>query len=416
VPVVEGENTVQVVARDASGNARTNQFKFVVGPVESSFTYDAKGNLLTDGSRVFTWDSMSRLKSVTAGGHTYSWTYDGDGRRRTEAKDGALQKQWLWAGLAIIQERNATSAVVKNYYPAGEFVPTQGGQPAQKIFYTRDHLGSIRELVDASGTIRARYDYDPYGKLTKISGDLVNEFAYTGHYYHAPSGLHLAPYRAYDSNLGRWLSRDPLGEMADGPNLYSYVLNNPISLWDPYGLLSFDDVSDFAAGWGDAVSFGLTAKIRESLPGVYGDGGGVDKCSTGYGLGEFGGLANGLAMGGAHLGRNALSQMGKGGLGRGLGRLAHDNRTWDSVRRTWSQANGGLRNNGASLHHTFIPQRWGFVPQGIRNAGFNYMPISSGLNSWMNGSTMTRQMAEWGLKGAAGMLELSPFGAGRACP
>ncbi len=28
-------------------------------------------------------------------------------------------------------------------------------------FFTRDHLGSIRELTDKAGTIRARYDYDP---------------------------------------------------------------------------------------------------------------------------------------------------------------------------------------------------------------------------------------------------------------
>ena len=59
--------------------------------------------------------------------------------------------------------------------------------------------------------MRARYDYDPYGKVTKTSGDLEAEFAYTGHRRHAPTGLHLALYRAYDAELGRWLSRDPVG-------------------------------------------------------------------------------------------------------------------------------------------------------------------------------------------------------------
>jgi RHS repeat-associated protein len=267
IPVSEGENTVQVEARDASGNARTSQFKFVVGPVESSYTYDANGNLLTDGFRVFTWDSMSRVTSVAAGGDTYSWTYDGNSRRRTESKNGVLQKQWLLAGLRIIQERNATGAVVKNYYPEGEFVPTQGGQPAQKIFYTRDHLGSIRELVGENGAILARYDYDPYGKITKRTDDPDPTFAYTGHYYHSASGLLLAPYRAYDSKLGRWLSRDPYGNLEDarlvggelvrlfagnirngfhsladaellpeGPNLYVYARNAPMDHVDWLGL------------------------------------------------------------------------------------------------------------------------------------------------------------------------------------
>ena len=39
----------------------------------------------------------------------------------------------------------------------------------------------------------------------------------------------------YDPTIGRWLSRDPIGEDR-GWNLYGYVSNNPISLWDPFGL------------------------------------------------------------------------------------------------------------------------------------------------------------------------------------
>ena len=39
----------------------------------------------------------------------------------------------------------------------------------------------------------------------------------------------------YDPSIGRWLSRDPIGE-EDGPNLYGYVLNDPINWFDPFGL------------------------------------------------------------------------------------------------------------------------------------------------------------------------------------
>ena len=102
---------------------------------------------------------------------------------------------------------------------------------------TRDHLGSIREVTDNSGVVRARYDYDPYGRRTLVSGTDLADFGFTGHYYHQASGLHLALYRAYDANLGRWLSREPLGEIqGDGPNLYVYALSNPINWLDPNGL------------------------------------------------------------------------------------------------------------------------------------------------------------------------------------
>ncbi len=48
------------------------------------------------------------------------------------------------------------------------------------------------------------------------------------------SKLYQVRYRYLQPTLGRWLSRDPVGELA-GPNLYPYVLNNPIRHSDPTG-------------------------------------------------------------------------------------------------------------------------------------------------------------------------------------
>jgi RHS repeat-associated protein len=81
------------------------------------------------------------------------------------------------------------------------------------LFYTRDHLGSIRELTDGTQAIRGRYDYDPFGRMTKVQGDRDGAFGFTGDFWHAQSGLNLTLFRAYDPNLGRWVSRDPIGEM-----------------------------------------------------------------------------------------------------------------------------------------------------------------------------------------------------------
>src|SRR5207302_3997485 len=119
--------------------------------------------------------------------------------------------------------------VTRRFYSQGEQIG------AASYFYTRDHLGSIRELTDGSGVVQARYDYDPYGRRTKISGTLDAAFGFTGHYYHAPSNLSLALYRGYDSDLGRWLSRDPIGERG-GVNLYSYVNNTVMNATDGDGL------------------------------------------------------------------------------------------------------------------------------------------------------------------------------------
>jgi RHS repeat-associated protein len=93
-------------------------------------------------------------------------------------------------------------------------------------------------MIDPSGVIRARYDYDPYGKQTKLSGDLEADFGFTGfyHYHVSPPDLYFALYRVYAPDTGRWLNRDPIGE-AGGLNLYGYVRNNPVNGRDAFGLI-----------------------------------------------------------------------------------------------------------------------------------------------------------------------------------
>jgi RHS repeat-associated protein len=59
----------------------------------------------------------------------------------------------------------------------------------------------------------------------------LTDFVYAGMFYNADSGLYLTQYRAYDAVAGRWLSRDPIGEISDPvSNLYRYVRGNPVRL------------------------------------------------------------------------------------------------------------------------------------------------------------------------------------------
>lgn len=83
--------------------------------------------------------------------------------------------------------------------------------------------GSINYLDFAA--IRAQYHKSAF-----------TDRLYTGHFWHVPSGLYLALYRAYDPELGRWISEDPIEEDG-GINLYRYVGNNAIGRIDPSGLI-----------------------------------------------------------------------------------------------------------------------------------------------------------------------------------
>jgi len=57
------------------------------------------------------------------------------------------------------------------------------------------------------------------------------------------SGVHYYGYRFYSPQMGRWLSRDPVGEEA-GMGLSVAVLNDPINRVDIYGLISFGGALD----------------------------------------------------------------------------------------------------------------------------------------------------------------------------
>ena len=171
-----------------------------------------------------------------AGGtRTSEFSYDGlDRRVRVIEKQNGVEQSnqvYIWDGTEIVQRRDSTGvAVARNYFDQGFEEDTSD------YFYTKDHLGSIREVVASDGTtVEAVYDYSPWGEVTKTGGTGVeSDFLYTGHYHHSPSDLHLTLYRAYDSELGMWLSRDPIAENG-GINLYAYVLNDPINWWDADG-------------------------------------------------------------------------------------------------------------------------------------------------------------------------------------
>ena len=226
---------------------------------ESSWTYDAAANRTTetiDGrTRLFTynalnemtrsntslptakyeWDAENRLTAIIQGASRTEFLYDGSGRRvRVVEKTGTTtdsDQTYLWCGLELCEKRDHTGRYLQqSYFEQGLYDANGAGA----YLYAKDHLGSVRELVAPSGVVAERISYDAWGAPTFSNPTPTSAFAFTGHFWHERSGLHLAPYRAYSALQGRWISRDPIGE-AGGVNLYGYVLNNPAGLIDPTG-------------------------------------------------------------------------------------------------------------------------------------------------------------------------------------
>jgi RHS repeat-associated protein len=225
---------------DPSGNRLTEQ----IGASTHVATYNGLNEIRTTtapgASRTNEWDALDRFVAVNGGNQRTEFTYDGLNRRvaiRQLVNDAEVShRRFVWCDDEICEERDGAGTVTKRFFPQG--MKVESGPNAGTYYYTRDHLGSIRELTDANGNVRARYAYDPFGRRTKLTGDLDADFGFAGMFWSAEANLSLTLMRAYDPALGRWLSRDPLPntEMSQGPNLYAYVANDPVNYIDPYGL------------------------------------------------------------------------------------------------------------------------------------------------------------------------------------
>ena len=102
--------------------------------------------------------------------------------------------------------------------------------------------------------------------------------------------------RDYDPVIGRWTTRDPLGFAGGDTNLYGYVFNDPVNGIDPLGSFAWPALPqgfvNASAGFGDALSFGLTGLARHAL-GI----GSVEECSGLYKGGQAAGIIAGFIDG-----------------------------------------------------------------------------------------------------------------------
>jgi RHS repeat-associated protein len=287
LPVVPGTNVFTVEARDGSGNTATAQYQVDVTNAPKSFTYDANGNLTSDGTRTFEWDARNQLVAVTVGTHRSEFAFDGLGRRSRlqDIADGtpSPELRYVWCGFQLCEERAGDGSTRLRRLGSGE----EANGDAR--FWITDHLGSIRAKT-AGGTVTVRYEGDPWGRLT-----IVPDSSSFAGFEQQIAGMLIAPLRSYDLETARWISEDPSG-LASGSNLYRYVENVPVSRVDPLGLQSVGVEGGLSANagfmmGGGGASCGVGAVIASSSSRcVYW------QCCVRLGLGAFAGVGLNLSV------------------------------------------------------------------------------------------------------------------------
>jgi RHS repeat-associated protein len=106
-------------------------------------------------------------------------------------------------------------------------------------YYIKDHLGSVRVVVDATGEVKETRDYYPFGLRMPGRSTTTGTPApedYTGHELDPQTQLHYAGARYYMSALGRWTTTDPKADKNYADSPYTYVVNDPINYVDLAGM------------------------------------------------------------------------------------------------------------------------------------------------------------------------------------
>ena len=268
-----GQNTYTAIAQDNVPQLSTNSVTVnVLG--DRSYTYDANGNLTSDGLRNFAYDDENQLVAVwVANSWSNSFAYDGLMRKRIEQDFAWSGSQWtetnevhyVYDVNLVLQERDKNNEPLTTYTRGVDLSGTLqgaggiGGLLARSdnqknvpailtpqsptpdnlatSYYFSDDQGNIIALVSPVGMILAQYEYDPFGNLISKSGLMadINKYRFSSKEWEGNSGLYYYGYRFYDPNLQRWVSRDPIQELG-GLNLYAFVENDPLNAIDAFAL------------------------------------------------------------------------------------------------------------------------------------------------------------------------------------
>ncbi|WP_298769041.1 toxin TcdB middle/N-terminal domain-containing protein [uncultured Shewanella sp.] len=239
----------------------------VEGQHYSEFTYDNNGNILSDGTREFSYYSVNKIKKIQQGesNSLYHYTPDQNVMSRIDKRfrDGNLtirnthyvgqvyQKEQLILDDTI--ERTRHRYFINNIVIERDQFPSQATQ--EEVHYQHgDHQGSNLSITNQSGQVTKQYFYTAFGHAMEIEhNSLIHATkpiaqAYTDHETLPTLNIIQMGGRIYDPILSRFLQADPSiqsPQNLQNYNRFSYVLNNPLRYTDPSGYNFFEKVYKF---------------------------------------------------------------------------------------------------------------------------------------------------------------------------
>ncbi len=217
-------------------------------------TQDTKGNLLefTHAGIAYEleYDQDNRLHKAIVGSQDVEYRYDAFGRQVIR-KQGTNKTALIWWGHSENAEytHGAGQACIQNDifcdFRRLNAVCARAveGSKFEIEWYHKNYLDHVTAVSDDSGDILEYYRYTAYGEKetysptgTNLATTAINNPVTWNTRRQDPlTNFYLYKYRNYAPQLGRWLTRDPIGEMG-GINQYGFVGNDGVNGFDTLGL------------------------------------------------------------------------------------------------------------------------------------------------------------------------------------
>lgn len=233
-------NQIQSISDKAGSLLYNGSFDFKDGASESTeYFYNANGALTKDlnkGISKIEYDVLDNLSCITFNnGFKTKYVYDAGGSKLRTIHEALTTNTTDYIGDFIFEDGK-----LSKYQFEGGYCSFDSNLAPTYHYYEKDHLGSIRMVVNENGTVEQVNHYYPFGG---IYGDLtynseLQRNKYIGKEFDHTSGLDWYDHgaRMYDAAKGNWDRVDKLAEKYCSINPYIYSINNPITYLDLDGL------------------------------------------------------------------------------------------------------------------------------------------------------------------------------------
>ncbi|MBN1390961.1 MAG: hypothetical protein JXA22_10010 [Candidatus Thermoplasmatota archaeon] len=237
-------NRISTKVNGEKSEYEVNDLNQYIRVEDRTFTYDLDGDLVReegpDGWTSYAYDDEKRLVATTRNGSICKFAYDGLGHLASVIENGSTTNiviDPMGEGNVLCEYDEVYNLISRYIYGLG--LVGLRSDSGESNYYLYDALGSTSGLIDVSGNVLNSYLYGPFGETILARETIGNPYRFVGEQgvRSGPFDLYHMRARYYSSDIGRFISPDPIGISGGDLNMYRYVSNSPTNFVDPTGTI-----------------------------------------------------------------------------------------------------------------------------------------------------------------------------------